>query len=64
MGPREFDDFVEHFIAYTGEVTTAVIEADPTNILALQGRAQQCRALLKLLRECHVPKKPPAPTAP
>ncbi len=59
--PQEFEQFVELFAAYTEEVVFAVTEADPTNILVMQGRAQQCRALLRILRECDK-TKPTTPT--
>jgi hypothetical protein len=61
--PRVFEHFVNLFSVYTEEVTVAVTEADPTTILVMQGRAQQCRALLRLLQECDR-VKPTKPTPP
>jgi type II secretory pathway component GspD/PulD (secretin) len=63
--PVAFDDCVSIFGEYTGEVTVAVTEADATNILVMQGRAQQCRAILRVLQECDKPKQTkPAPLSP
>ena len=60
--PSGFEDCLKAFGEYTDEVTVAVTEADPNTILAMQGRAQQCRAILRLLRECDkVKAKPPTP---
>ena len=63
--PPGFERFVNLFAVYTEEVTVAVTEADATNILVMQGRAQQCRALLRVLQECDKPKQTkPAPLSP
>jgi hypothetical protein len=63
--PEGFEHFVNLFAVYTGEVITAVTEADATNILGMQGRAQQCQALLRVFRECDKPKQTkPAPLSP
>ena len=63
--PPGFERFVNLFAVYTDEVIAAVTEADATNILVMQGRAQQCRALLRVLRECDKLKQTnPAPLSP
>ena len=63
--PLAFDGFISTFAEYTEEVTVAVTEADATNILVMQGRAQQCRAILRVLRECDkVKPTKPTPLAP
>ena len=63
--PHGFDHFVNLFAAYTDEVTVAVTEADATNVLVMQGRAQQCRALLRILKECDKTKPiKPTPLSP
>ena len=65
LNPQVFEQFVNLFAVYTDEVTLAVTEADATTILVMQGRAQQCRALLRVLRECDKPKQTkPAPLSP
>ena len=63
--PEGYEHFVNLFAVYTDEVVAAVTEADATNILVMQGRAQQCRALRRLLRECDKQKQTkPAPLSP
>lgn len=52
--PAGFDQFADAFDLYTSEVTVAVTEAPQDAILNAQGRAQQCIALLRLFRECHI----------
>ena len=63
--PEGFEQCLKVFEEYTDEVTVAVTNADATNILVMQGRAQQCRALLRVLQECDTPKPTkPAPLSP
>ena len=63
--PEGYEHFVNLFAVYTDEVVAAVTEADATNILVMQGRAQQCRALLRVLQECDKQKQTkPAPLSP
>lgn len=57
--PSNFDQFVECFDVYTSEVTVAVTEAPQDVILNAQGRAQQCLALLRMFRECHIQRAAP-----
>lgn len=60
--PENFGLFLGAFDAYTLEVTVAVTEAPQDLILNMQGRARQCRALLRLLQECHLQRQtPPTP---
>ena len=56
-----YDQFVECFDVYSIEITVAVTEAPQDHILNAQGRAQQCRALLRVFSECHLQRKQPAP---
>ena len=56
--PDRFNAFVNaieneanHVIKYMLEVT------EPTDIMRCQGRAQQLRWLLQILKECHVDRK-------
>jgi hypothetical protein len=54
--PDVWMEFVRVFDAYTTEFTVAVTEADQSQILNFQGRAQVMRSLLRLFKECDVPK--------
>lgn len=56
-----FDDFISALDTYTIEVMGMLTRAPPDAILNMQGRAQQCHALLRVLNECH--KTPQAPTS-
>lgn len=47
--PQAFQDFLNEFNTYTHEVTVAVMDAPSEDVLQMQGRAKQCRALLKEL---------------
>lgn len=44
---------------YTIEAMDALTSAPQDQILAQQGRAQQCQAFLRLFNECHLDKTPP-----
>lgn len=59
--PEGFEHCLQVFGEYTDEVTVAVTEAGPDTVLVMQGRAQQCRAILRVLRECDK-VKPTKPT--
>lgn len=60
--PEGWDQFLAAFDAYATEITVAVTQAPPAEILIMQGRAQQALALLRMFRECHItPTKPPSP---
>lgn len=61
--PEGWDDFVQVFDVYATEVTVAVTQAPSEEILRMQGRAQQCLAILRIMRECDKVKTPPAPQA-
>jgi hypothetical protein len=61
--PTGWDDFVQVFDCYATEVTVAVTQAPSDEILRMQGRAQQCLALLRLMRECDKVKIPQPPQA-
>lgn len=56
--PEVFELFVRELRGLTEQVTVAVTEADTGSILVAQGRAQQCRAFLRLFEECDKPKQP------
>jgi hypothetical protein len=38
-----------------------VTEADAAQIMTIKGRAQQCKALLRVFNECDLEPKQPAP---
>jgi hypothetical protein len=57
--PKAWDAFVECMDVYTTEVTIALTAAPATEILNMQGRSQQCLALLRIFRECSSPIFPP-----
>lgn len=63
-------DFVRDFDAYVDDVTAAVTDAPPDQVLVAQGQARMCRALLRAFldapsfeeRPTHTkPATPPAP---
>lgn len=63
--PQVWEQFVQCFDTYTIEVMSQMSSAPSDAILNLQGRAQQCRALLRIFTECHLPPKPrQAPATP
>jgi hypothetical protein len=61
--PENFQLFVGAFDAYTTEATVAVTEATSDQVLNMQGRARQCRAVLRLLQECHIQRPTTKDTA-
>ena len=62
--PALWEAFVACFDIYSTEVTVAVTEAPQDMILNMQGRAQQCRALLRMFKECGHKRPTPTPPAP
>jgi hypothetical protein len=61
--PETWDNLVQTFDIYATEVTVAVTQAPADCILVMQGRAQQCLALLRLMRECDRQNNSPAAPA-
>ncbi len=59
--PHTWDAFLTQFTAYTDQATFALTEAAPAEILIVQGRAQQCHALLRIFKECNASSSKPAP---
>lgn len=55
--PELYERFLRHLDAYVFEVTVAVTEALPADILNYQGRAQQARKFFQLFSEFREPKK-------
>lgn len=56
--PEGYERFVKEFARYTDEITVAVTEAAPEDILNMQGQARNARAVLRMLMECDVAPKP------
>ncbi len=59
--PEAWDGFVRSFSAYTHEAMLGMTESPADKLLLMQGRVQQCQALLRLFKECDVPNRKPAP---
>lgn len=57
--PKLWEQFVQCFDTYTIEVMSQMTGAPSDAILNMQGRAQQCKALLRIFAECHVKKQLP-----
>ena len=51
MGNARFSEFVQDFERYTYEVSTQMTSAPAPEILNMQGRAQQCHAILQALKD-------------
>lgn len=62
--PKVWDQFVSCFDVYTIEVMNGLTSAPADAILNMQGRAQQCKALLRIFSECHLPAKKPQQPVP
>lgn len=62
--PAEFDAVIRVYDFHTDEVTVAVTEATPDNILKAQGFACHARFLLKLLEDVREPPQPRNPSPP
>ena len=56
--PRLYERFLRLLDAYVTELTVAVTEAPPDNILNAQGRAQQGRKFLQLFTELREINRP------
>lgn len=52
-GGTAYDEFLNAFEAYLREVTDAVTDAPPEQILGAQGQSRQVRKLLKLLKDAN-----------
>ena len=48
--PKVYESFLAAFDAYATEITVAVTDAQPADILHMQGRAKQTLVLLELLK--------------
>jgi hypothetical protein len=61
--PQEFEAALFEYELYCEDVADAVVVADAGTILNIQGRIQQTRALLRILKECrdYKPHQPAPP---
>lgn len=59
--PHIYDKFIEHVAAYVHDITVAVTEAPPSEILVAQGRAQNAMKFYRLLTEFRDPAAKPTP---
>lgn len=62
--PEVFDHFLNHLVSYVAELTVAVTDASPDNILVMQGRAQQARKFQLIFVEGGYPPQPKQPKPP
>lgn len=58
--PQDFDTFLQMFDRYTYAVTVAVSDAPAEEVMRMQGRAQQCRALMQLFLDALRTPTPPS----
>ncbi len=59
--PEAWDGFLRVFSAYTYEVTVAVTEASPNEVMEKQGRSRQLRALERIFKECDASSRKSTP---
>jgi hypothetical protein len=59
--PHVYEQFLRLLDAYTYEITVAVTQATPADILVKQGQAQQAIMFMRLLSEFREPKPKPTP---
>ena len=63
--PQAFDAFVVELGNYEKALVDQLVQAGTGEILTAAGRVQSIRALLRVLKECHLePKKTPVPEEP
>lgn len=60
--PEGYEGFLKEFETYTNEALYGLSAAPQDQILSQQGRAQQCLAMLRMFRECHLVPKTVQPT--
>ena len=61
--PEQFEAALFEFELYCEDVANAVMVADASTIMNIQGRIQQSKAILTFLKECRDYKPRPAPPA-
>lgn len=59
--PKAYDQFISQLGQYVTELTVAVTEAPPSDILVSQGRAQQARKFFNLFSELPADTSQPKP---
>lgn len=56
--PAQYETFLRHLDAYVFEITVAVTEAAPSDILVAQGQARMARQFMQMFSEFHNPPTP------
>lgn len=56
--PDEFNHALNALATYTAEVVSAVVDAPQEQVLEMQGRARQAKAILRAFRECYTVERP------
>lgn len=59
--PEAWEGFLRSLDNYTHEVLTQLADAPADKLLGMQGRVNQCRAFLRVFKECDAPSRKPAP---
>lgn len=59
--PEAWDAFLRSISVYTQEAMEGMAAAPADKLLLMQGRVQQCQALLRVFNECGAPSRKPAP---
>ena len=59
--PEVWDAFVREFEVIANNTSLEMTDAPADQILKMQGRAQQCRALLRVFKECDAEFRKPTP---
>jgi hypothetical protein len=59
--PEAWDGFLRALDDYTNEALVALASTPADEVLRQQGRVQQCRAFLRIFKECDAPSRKPAP---
>ena len=62
--PRAFEEFCEELDNYYRMLMQQLVQAPPSDICQAQGRAQSIFALLRILVECSIERKPAKPVPP
>ncbi len=59
--PEAWDGFLRSLTTYTHEAMEGMAAAPADKLLMMQGRVQQCQALIRIFKECDAPSRKPAP---
>lgn len=62
--PQAFEDFKTMYELRLADLYRAIAHAPAHEIMIVQGRAQECEAVLRILKECTIERTPkPTPQA-